>query len=87
MNILSKLYYRYTKLLKVLRLYLMIAGPGITSWWLTTTPAGSLPTQPPAPSSAFMLSFLPLLPGPEAADQPQPGTQKQWSIHFQAAEA
>ena len=29
MNILSKLYYRYKKLLKILRLYLIIAGPGI----------------------------------------------------------
>ena len=29
MNLLSKLYYRYKKLLKVLRLYLLIAGPGI----------------------------------------------------------
>jgi NRAMP (natural resistance-associated macrophage protein)-like metal ion transporter len=28
-NLLSKLYYRYKKLLKVLRLYLLIAGPGI----------------------------------------------------------
>jgi NRAMP (natural resistance-associated macrophage protein)-like metal ion transporter len=29
MNILSRFYYRYKKLLKILRLYLMIAGPGI----------------------------------------------------------
>ncbi len=29
MNILSKLYYRYRKILKTLRLYLLIAGPGI----------------------------------------------------------
>jgi len=29
MNLLSKLYYRYKKLLKVLRLYLLIAGPGV----------------------------------------------------------
>lgn len=29
MNILSKLYYRYKKILKTIRLYLMIAGPGI----------------------------------------------------------
>jgi len=29
MNILSRLYYRYKKILKVLRLYLIIAGPGI----------------------------------------------------------
>jgi len=29
MNVLSRLYYRYKKLLKVIRLYLMIAGPGI----------------------------------------------------------
>ena len=29
MNILSRLYYRYRKILKTLRLYLMIAGPGI----------------------------------------------------------
>ena len=29
MNILAKIYYRYKKFLKVIRLYLMIAGPGI----------------------------------------------------------
>ena len=29
MNILSKLYYRYKKILKVIRLFLIIAGPGI----------------------------------------------------------
>jgi NRAMP (natural resistance-associated macrophage protein)-like metal ion transporter len=29
MNVLARLYYRYKKLLKVLRLYLLIAGPGI----------------------------------------------------------
>jgi NRAMP (natural resistance-associated macrophage protein)-like metal ion transporter len=29
MNVLARLYYRYKKLLKMLRLYLMIAGPGI----------------------------------------------------------
>jgi hypothetical protein len=29
MNVLSKLYYRYKKILKVVRLFLIIAGPGI----------------------------------------------------------
>ena len=29
MNILARLYYRYKKALKVVRLYLVIAGPGI----------------------------------------------------------
>jgi NRAMP (natural resistance-associated macrophage protein)-like metal ion transporter len=66
MNILSKFYYRYKKILKTLRLYLLIAGPGIIVM-VADNDAGGITTYAAtgAQYSFYLIWFLILL-GPVA---------------------
>lgn len=66
MNILSKLYYRYKKILKTMRLYLLIAGPGIIVM-VADNDAGGITTYTVtgAQTGFYLIWFLILL-GPVA---------------------